>query len=139
LEGGNRAKLRRLFFQSLGLFDPRPPRAVGCDSFRLWEALAAGCATINIDLSHYSVQLPVMPQNGTHYLGIDFARVDDFIDGLREEPSLLEHVAGAGRQWAETHYSPKAAAQRFLALLFSNATDEIGAGKRPRLNTVGFA
>ena len=139
LVGGNRAKLRRLFFQSLGLFDPRPPRAVGCDSFRLWEALAAGCATINIDLNRYGVQLPVMPENGTHYLGVDFSRVDDFVDHLREEPSLLERVAVAGRQWAETHYSPKAAAQRFLALIFPDVAEEIGADKGPRLNTKALA
>lgn len=131
LVGGNRAKLRRLFFQSLGLFDPRPPRAVGCDSFRVWEAWAAGCATLNIDLNHYGVQLPVMPEDGIHYLGVDFSRVDDFVNRLREEPSLLERVAGAGRQWAETHYSPKAGAQRFLALFFPDVAEKIGAGKGP--------
>jgi hypothetical protein len=133
--GGNRAKLRRMFFQSLGWFDPRPPRAVGCDSFRFWEALAAGCATININLSHYGVQLPVMPEEGTHYFGVDFSCVKDFVDRLREEPSLLERVAVAGRQWAETHYSPKAVAQRFLALLFPDVAEAIDADKGSSLNT----
>ena len=117
LVGGNRARLRRMLYWTLGWFDPRPPRAVGWDSFRFWEALAAGCAAINIDLSRYGVDLPVMPENGTHYLGVDFSRVDDFIDRLREEPCRLERIGGVGKQWAETYYSPKAVAQRFLHLL----------------------
>jgi len=117
LVGGNRAKLRRMLYWTLGCFDRRPPRIVGWDSFRFWEALAAGCAAINIDLSLYGVDLPVMPENGTHYLGVDLSRVDDFIERLREEPSLLERIGGAGKQWAEKHYSPKAVARRFLDLL----------------------
>jgi hypothetical protein len=120
LLGGNRAKLRRMLYWSLGRFSSRPPRAVGCDSFRFWEALAAGCAAINIDLSLYGVELPVMPETGTHYLGVDFARVDAFLGRLHEDPTLLERVAGAGNRWAQLHYSPKAVAQRFLSLVSSN-------------------
>jgi len=114
LVGGNRAKLRRAFFEALGVLDPRPPRSVGWDSFRFWEALAGGCAAINIDLEHYGVKLPVMPQNRKHYLGLNFARVKQFIEQLRQEPELLAGVAHAGKRWAELHYSPKAVAQRFL-------------------------
>jgi hypothetical protein len=116
LVGGNRAKLRRMLFQALGWFDPRPPRSVGWDSFRFWEALAAGCAAINVDLGHYGVELPVMPENGKHYLGINFSRIDDFVERLRAEPTLLESVGRAGKRWAVKHYSPKAVAQRFLSL-----------------------
>jgi len=116
LVGGNRARLRRAFFAALGLFDSRPPRAVGADSFRFWEALAAGCAAINIDLEHYGVTMPVMPRNGVHYLGVNFARVKDFIEKLREDVGLLEHVAAQGRAWAQTYYSPKAVAERLLAM-----------------------
>jgi hypothetical protein len=116
LVGGNRAKLRRAFYQMLSLIDPRSPRSVGCDSFRFWEALAAGCAAINVDLEHYGVKLPVMPENGRHYLGLNFARVKQFVDQLREEPEVLAAVANEGKRWAELHYSPKAAAQRLLRL-----------------------
>lgn len=117
LVGGNRAKIRRLFFEVLSLFDSRPPRSIQWDSFRFWEALAAGCATINIDLEHYGVVLPVMPKNRTHYLGLDFARISSFVEQLREDPGLLERVGKNGKFWAEEHYSPRAVAQRFLRLV----------------------
>ena len=117
LVGGNRAKLRRLIYELLAHVDPRPRRSVQWDSFRFWEALAAGCAAINIDIEHYGVELPVMPKNWQHYLGVDLDRVDLFIERLRDEPKLLERIGQDGRQWALAHYSPKAMAQRFLAAL----------------------
>ena len=123
--GGNRAKLRRKLYEALSWFDLRPPRSVGWDSFRFWEALAAGCATINVDLAHYGIGLPVMPQNWKHYLGVDFNRIDDFVERLRAEPNLLESVGNAGNQWAVTHYSPKEVARRFLGLFGYDAA-EIG-------------
>lgn len=121
LVGGNRARLRRLAYEALGTLDPRAPRAVGADSFRVWEALAAGCATINLDLAHYGVEMPVMPVNGTDYLGVDLDRVSPFVDRLIEEPGLLEKVAAQGRAWAQTHYSPAAVARRFLAMFFPDS------------------
>ena len=126
LLGGNRAKLRKRLYSVLGWFSPGAPRAVGCDSFRFWEALAAGSAAINVDLARYGVVLPVMPENGTHYLGVDFAQVDAFVERLSDDPSLLERVADAGKRWARLHYSPKAAAQRFLGMVCSDA---VGTGR----------
>lgn len=123
LVGGNRAKILRALYQMLGWFDPRAPRSIGWDSFRFWEALAAGCAAINIDLKHYGVKLPVMPENGLHYLGVDLARVDQFVERLHDEPSLLESVGDAGRRWAELHYSPRTVALRFLSLFFPEVVD----------------
>lgn len=121
LVGGNRARLRRLVYEVLGAFDPRAPRAIGCDSFRFWEGLAASCAVINVDLEHYGVALPTMPVNGEHYLGVDFARTDAFIERLIEEPGLLKRVGTAGRAWADRYYSPKAVAERFLAMFSASA------------------
>jgi hypothetical protein len=115
LVGGNRAKLRRMFYSILSRFSQRTPRAVGCDSFRFWETLAAGAAAINVNLALYSVKLPVMPENGTHYLGIDFDRVDALVEKL-EDASLLETVADGGRRWVQEYYSPKATAERFLQM-----------------------
>ena len=123
LVGGNRARLHWAFFAGLGKLDWDAPRAVGCDSFRFWESLAAGCATVNIDLDLYGVQLPVMPTNGVSYLGVDFDRIDVFVERLCDEPGLLAQVAAAGRGWATTHYSPEQAARRFLSML--------SAGKMP--------
>ena len=114
LAGGNRAKLRRLAYRLLAPFDSREPRAVQWDSFRFWETLAAGAAAINIDLDRYGVQLPAMPINWTHYIGIDFNRVDEAVDRIAADPGLLARVAAAGRDWAIQHYSPRAMAERLL-------------------------
>lgn len=114
LAGGNRARLRRLVYEAAAWLDPRPRRAVQWDSFRFWESLAAGCATFNLDLPRYGVQLPVMPVNWETYIGIDFDRVDQAVDRLAADPGILERVAAAGRQWACAHYSPRALAERML-------------------------
>ncbi len=118
LVGGKKAKLKRAVFDALAKFDPRPPRSVQWDSFRAWEALVAGCATINIDLDLYGADLPVMPENWKHYVGIDLRQPWKAIERLRDEPGLLESVAHEGRKWALEHYSPKAAAQRLLDIIF---------------------
>jgi hypothetical protein len=117
LVGGNRAKLRRMIYELLSRFDPRPRRSVQWDSFRFWEALAAGCAAFNIDIEHYGVELPVMPENWKHYLGVDFDRVDQFVERIQDEPELLQRVGQEGGKWALLHYSPKAIAQRFLRIM----------------------
>lgn len=115
LVGGRRAQLRRLLFEMADRIDPRPRRAIQWDSFRFWEALAAGCAVFNIDLAYYGVSLPVMPVNGEHYFGVRFDSVDATIDRLAADPGVLERVAGAGRRWAVEHYAPRALAERLLA------------------------
>jgi hypothetical protein len=114
LAGGHRARLRRVMFEAIDRMDARPRRAIQWDSFRFWEALAAGCAVFNIDLEYYGVKLPVMPINGEHYFGVRFNSVDDTIERLIDEPGSLARVARQGHEWALTHYSPRALAQRLL-------------------------
>ena len=114
LVGGKRAKLRRFFYDLLGRLDPRPPRAVQWDSFRFWEALAAGCAAVNIDLERYGVVLPVMPENWKHYIGVNLENVDETIERMRTDDGCLQRIAAAGREWAMQNYGPKKAAERFL-------------------------
>ncbi|MEO8276037.1 MAG: glycosyltransferase [Thermoanaerobaculia bacterium] len=115
LVGGNRAKLRKAFYEALAVFDPRPKRSVQWDSFRFWEALAAGCVAFNIDLTRYGADLPIMPENWKHYIGIDFDLVDEAIDRIVAEPDCLERIGRAGRNWALENYAPRAMAERFLA------------------------
>jgi hypothetical protein len=117
LVGGNKAKLRRLFYEMLGKLDPRPPRSVQWDSFRFWEALAAGCVAFNVDLERYGVILPVMPENWTHYIGVNLEKVDETIERLRTDGGCLERIAAAGRKWAMSNYSPKKAASRLLEMV----------------------
>ncbi len=115
LAGGNRGRVRRALFEAAAVFSARPRRAIQWDSFRFWETLAAGGAAFNVDLERYGVEIPVMPVNWEHYIGIDFDRVDDAIGRLESDPNLLGRVAAAGRQWALEHYSPSAMAERMLA------------------------
>jgi hypothetical protein len=117
LVGGNKAKLRRMFYEMLGKLDPRPPRSVQWDSFRFWEALAAGCVAFNIDLERYGVVLPVMPENWKHYIGVNLENVDETIERLRTDGGCLERIAAAGREWAMENYSPEKAASRLLEIV----------------------
>jgi len=117
LVGGNKAKLKRAFFEALGRVDPRPARSVQWDSFRAWEAWVAGCATINIDLDVYGPELPVMPENMKHYIGVDLRKPHQAIERLRDEPDLLERVAKQGQQWALENYSPQKMAANLLSML----------------------
>lgn len=114
LVGGNKAKLRRAFYEMLSFFDPRPRRSVQWDSFRFWESLVAGCVAFNIDLHHYGVEMPVMPENWKHYIGIDFNRTKEFFNRLHDEIDSLERIGQDGHQWALEHYSPQKMAERFL-------------------------
>jgi hypothetical protein len=114
LVGGNKAKLKRAFFEALGWIDPRPLRSVQWDSFRAWEAWVAGCATINIDLDLYGPDLPVMPENWKHYIGVDLDHPDKALERLRDEPHVLANVAKQGQKWALENYSPRRMAERFL-------------------------
>jgi hypothetical protein len=115
--GGNKAKLKRAFFEALAHLDPRPPRLVQWDSFRVWEAWVAGCATINLDLDLYGPELPVMPENWKHYVGVDLSHPDKAIERLRDDPSVLERVAQEGRKWTIEHYSPESMARRLLEIV----------------------
>jgi hypothetical protein len=116
LVGGNKARFRRMFYEAVGRVDLRPRRAVQWDSFRFWEALAAGCAVFHLDLERYGVDLPVMPENWKHYIGIDLDRVGAAVGRILDEPECLERIAAAGREWALEHYSPRALASRLMGL-----------------------
>jgi hypothetical protein len=67
-----------------------------------------------LDLEHYGVEIPVMPTNWVHYIGVDFNRVDKIIERLSDEPDALKRIGKAGRLWALENYSQKAMAERFL-------------------------
>jgi hypothetical protein len=88
------------------------------DSFRLWETWASRCVAVHVDLKQYGLTMPVMPIANRHYIGIDLKRpelaIDMFLDG-----KALEEIAIAGRNWALTHYSPVAVAQRLIKIIES--------------------
>ena len=112
------ARLVNRFIQDRGL---RTRTVVQYDSFRLWEALAAGAVVFHVDFGRYGVQLPVMPENWKHYIGIDLDRPDRAVTRLRQSVELLAAVSESGRAWAAAHYSPRATAERFLGWLEQKA------------------
>lgn len=87
------------------------------DSWRFWESLAFGCATIHLDFHKYGLKLPVMPENWKQYIGIDLANIHADVERLHDERDRLPEIAEAGRRWALEHYSPVAVARRFTATL----------------------
>lgn len=84
------------------------------DSWRFWEALAAGCVPIHLDFEKYGFVLPVMPENGKHYIGIDLDDIDGSIDTIAANLERLPEISAAGSLWAVEHYAPVAVARRFL-------------------------
>jgi hypothetical protein len=87
------------------------------DSWRFWEAMAAGCLTVQADYTRYGCLLPEGPKSLIHYAGIDFDRQDGVQFLLDSDLNALATVADRGRQWAIEHYSPAAAARRLLRML----------------------
>jgi hypothetical protein len=117
LVGGKKAHLKRFLWTSVDLLLGLVPRLVGSDSFRYWEAFACQSAAINLDLEHYGVQMPVMPINMKHYVGLNKSSMKSDLYELFSEPSILENIAASGHEWALEHYSPIAVAKRFLQIL----------------------
>lgn len=111
---GNKAEIQKAFWRFLGRLDPRPERIISWDSFRFWETLAAGAAAFHVDLALHGVELPVMPENWKHYIGINLENVDADIERLKSEPNCLERIAAAGREWAMENYAPRKAAERLI-------------------------
>lgn len=87
------------------------------DSWRLWESLAAGCTTFHVDFEKYGFDLPVMPENWRHYIGIDLDNVQEAVDRIANEPEILQKVATEGRLWVLENYTPLPTALRFLEII----------------------
>ena len=51
----------------------------------------------HVALNRYGAILPVMPENGREYVGIDLRDATEVADRIREEPGWLEEVGFAGR------------------------------------------
>ena len=92
-----------------GLYD----RVYQFDSWRFWEALISGCATVQLDFGRYGMELPVNPTRDEHYIGIDW-KDGRRISSLLADQGRVESIAEAGRRWALDNYSPQSVATRFL-------------------------
>lgn len=112
----------RLINKILTLANFQPRRIMNWESWRLWEAMAAGCVAFHVDFDKYGVDLPVMPENWKHYVGIDLDNMQAAADRLISEPDLLAQISAAGRDWAIEYYSPAPTALRFLATVQPNVS-----------------
>jgi hypothetical protein len=90
------------------------------DSWRLWESLAAGCASFQAEFNKYHFSAPVKPENWRHYIGVDFDDIDATIERLFYEPTVLQSVAEEGQKWVIKHYAPRPVAVRFLETLYGS-------------------
>ena len=118
LVGGRRAALRLAAYKISSRLLRRTDRIIQWDSWRFWECLAAGSVALHVDLEKYGVSLPVMPVNWRDYIGFDFEHLERDLARFRSLDSVaLARIAASGHRWAEEHYAPAAAAQRFLAHL----------------------
>lgn len=106
--------ITRVFKAVYSKFGLKSNRIIQWDSWRLWESFASGCVTFHVDFEKYGCQLPVMPENWRHYIGIDLDNIDKAISRIQDEPEILEKVSIQGKLWALEHYSPVATAIRFL-------------------------
>lgn len=84
------------------------------DSWRFWETLAAGTCAVHIDFDKYGAIFPVQPKNRVHYLGYDMGNVWNTHKLIINNPSMIEDIGAAGREWVLEHYSPRKTAERFL-------------------------
>lgn len=93
------------------------------DSWRLWEAWAAACCVVHVDLEKYGCVLPVMPENGKHYIGIDIKNIGKLETLLAKnsempkESSLLGEIAANGREFVLENYAPVKVAERLLSMI----------------------
>jgi len=87
------------------------------DSWRFWESLASGCLTFHVDFEKYGFNLPVMPENWKHYIGLNLEDIKSDVERLADEQNRIPEISQNGREWAFNYYSPKAVAERFLDFL----------------------
>lgn len=104
----------RIINKFLSMVDTRPRRIMNWESWRFWEAMAAGCVAFHVDFDKYGSFLPVMPENWRHYIGIDLDNMQAAVDRIAGEPEILERISTEGRLWALENYSPVPTARRFL-------------------------
>jgi hypothetical protein len=114
LRGGNKARLKRALWSEVSKVTGAVPRAIQWDSYRFWECLAFACCPVHLDLEKYGVELPVMPENWTHYIGLDLDNLEADLDRIKQSPDILLEIGRAGRAWLIENYSAQKVAKRFL-------------------------
>jgi len=113
--GGRRARLARIAHEWLGRLHRAPERLMQWDSWRFWEALAAGCLVYHLDLDYYGVALPVRPEPFVHYVPIRLDCPTAAAEPFERDPGLAERIARQGRDWALQFCTPRALVGQLLS------------------------
>jgi hypothetical protein len=90
------------------------------DSWRLWEAWTAACCVVHVDLEKYGCMLPVMPENGKHYIGIEALGSLDKLEKLLKDEQRIREISEEGRNFVLENYLPKNIVQRLIDLIDFN-------------------
>lgn len=117
LVGGNRAKIRRLFWSGFSFLSGSPLRLIQADSWRFWEALACGAAVLHHDADETGWTLPIPLVPFENYLPVSPHGENLRLFQVLSDESTLACIGQKGREWAIEHYAPRKAAKRLLAML----------------------
>jgi|GEM_PF-1884681 len=88
------------------------------DSWRLWEAFAAGTTVLHVDFEKHGFLLPGPPPVPMqHYIPVDLNHPERSLGGVLKDSDRLREIGEAGRKWALEFYTSKVQAQRLLERL----------------------
>lgn len=80
------------------------------DSWRFWESLVFGCATLQLDFERYGFVLPHAPTPWVHYIPLDLADIPGVVrrigEGMEEDAGFLTKIGEQGRAWVLDRYHP---------------------------------
>lgn len=123
LAGGNRAKIQRMAWELISRLIGIQKRAIQWDSFRFWESLAFACCPIHVDLERFGVQLPVMPKNWEHYIGLNPENLKDEVARIIKDPQIMIRIGQQGQTWLQENYGIVNLAKLFLAYVQEMQSD----------------
>jgi hypothetical protein len=90
------------------------------DSWRLWEAFAAGAVVLHVDFEKHGFLLPgPLPSPMKHYVAVDLYDSAKSLRPILEDVATLRQIAAAGRKWAIEHYASTPIALRLINRLMS--------------------
>lgn len=111
-EAGTVSLIGRRIFKSLPL---ATPVVAQWDSWRLWEAFAAGAAVLHLDFEKHGFMTGGdLPQPMKHYVAVESRNPAKSLLPLLESPETLREIGSNGAIWARKHYSSNAIAGRLL-------------------------
>ena len=85
------------------------------DSWRMWEAFAAGTTVLHVDMSENGFLFGgPKPEPMKHYIGVSLTNPAQDLASLLDDPTRVLAIGEAGRAWAMEHYTSKPIAERIL-------------------------